>query len=46
VYELHPPHLINAATLHCEVQKPQMRVNTTLAFNVNYKIAITCIKLR
>jgi len=22
-----------------------MHVNTTLAFNVNYKIAVTCIKL-
>jgi len=28
-----------------KVEKPKMRVNTTSAFNVNYKIAVTCIKL-
>jgi len=42
---MNPPHLINAATLPCESQKPKMHVNTTSAFNVNYKIAIACIKL-
>jgi len=29
-----------------KVEKPKMYVNTTSAFNVNYKIAVTCIKLR
>jgi len=43
--ELHPPHLIDVATLPCESQKPKMHVNTTSAFNVNYKIAVTCIRL-
>jgi len=28
-----------------KVEKPKMHVNTTLAFNVNYKIVVTCIKL-
>jgi len=28
-----------------EVKKPKMRVNATSAFNVNYKIAVTFIKL-
>jgi len=28
-----------------KVEKPKMYVNTTLAFNVNYRIAVTCIKL-
>jgi len=28
-----------------KVEKPKMHVNTTSAFNVNYKIAVTCIKL-
>jgi len=28
-----------------EVEKPKMHVNTTSAFNVNYKVAVTCIKL-
>jgi len=28
-----------------KVEKPKVHVNTTLAFNVNYKIAVTCIKL-
>jgi len=41
-YELHPPDLINVATLPCESQKPKMHVNTNSAFNVNYKIAVTC----
>jgi len=27
------------------VEKPKVHVNTTPAFNVNYKIAVTCIKL-
>jgi len=40
-YELHPPHLINTATLPRESRKPKMHVNTTSAFNVNYKIAVT-----
>jgi len=40
-YELNSPHLINAATVPCENQKPKMHVNTTSAFNVNYKIAVT-----
>jgi len=26
-------------------EKPKMHVNTTSAFNVNYKIAVTCIEL-
>jgi len=44
-YELYPPHLISAATLPCESQKPKMHVNRTSGFNVNYIIAVTCIKL-
>jgi len=28
-----------------KVETPKMHVNTTSAFNVNYKIAVTCIKL-
>jgi len=28
-----------------KVEKPKMHVNTTSAFNVNYKIAVTCAKL-
>jgi len=28
-----------------KVEKPKMHVNTTSAFNVNYKIAVTCTKL-
>jgi len=28
-----------------KVEKPKMHVNTTSAFDVNYKIAVTCIKL-
>ena len=28
-----------------KVETPKMHVNTTSAFNVNYNIAITCIKL-
>jgi len=45
-YELHPPHLISVL-LHylVKVEKPKMHVNTTSAFNVNYKIAVTCINL-
>jgi len=39
-YELHPLHLITAATLSCESRKPKMCVNITSAFNANYKIAV------
>jgi len=28
-----------------KVEKPKMHVNTTSAFHVSYKIAVTCIKL-
>jgi len=28
-----------------KVKTPKMHVNTTSVFNVNYKIAVTCIKL-
>jgi len=28
-----------------KVEKPKMHVNPNSAFNVNYKIAVTCIKL-
>jgi len=28
-----------------KVEKPKMHVNTTSAFNVNYKIVVKCIKL-
>jgi len=28
-----------------KVEKPKMHVNTTSALNVNYKAAVTCIKL-
>jgi len=38
------PHLLSAATLPRESQKTE-HVNTTSAFNVNYIIAVTCIKL-
>jgi len=51
-YELHPPHLINDDTLPCDsqhylvtVKTPNMHVNTTSAYNANYKNAVTCIKL-
>jgi len=27
-----------------KVETPKMHVNTTSAFNANYKIAVTCIK--
>jgi len=44
-YEFHPP--IQLMLLHylVKVEKPKMYVNTTSAFNVNYNIAVTCIKL-
>jgi len=29
-----------------KVETPKMHMNTTLAFNVNHIIAVTCIKLR
>jgi len=47
-HEIHPPRLINAATLPCESRKTENTyevMNTTSSFNVNYKIAVTCIKL-
>jgi len=28
-----------------KVEKPKMHVNATLAFNVKYKIAVTCLNL-
>jgi len=40
--ELHPPHLINVATLPYESLKTK---NATSSFNVNYKIAVTRTKL-
>jgi len=38
-------HLTQLLLLHylVKVDKPKMHVNTTSAFNVNYKIAVTCI---
>jgi len=36
-YELHLPHLINAATLPCESRKPKMDVNTTSALMITTK---------
>ena len=44
-YELHTPDLINAATLPCESWKPKMHVDTTSAFNINYRITVACITL-
>jgi len=40
-------HLTSLMLLHylVKVEKLKMHVNTPSAFNVNYKIAITCIKL-
>jgi len=40
-------HLAQLMLLHYLVkfEKPKMQVNTTSAFNVNYKITVTCIKL-
>jgi len=40
-------HLTELMLLHylVKVEKPKMHVNTTSAVNVNYKIAVTCIKL-
>jgi len=39
-------HLTWLLLLHylVKVETPKMHVNTTSAFNVNYKIAVTCIK--
>jgi len=39
-YELHPHRLINGATLPCESRTPKMHVNTTLAYNFNYKLLL------
>jgi len=44
-YELYSPNLISVATLPCESRKTKTHVNATSAFNVNYKIAVTCNKL-
>jgi len=40
-------HLTQLMFLHylVKLQTQEMHVNTTSAFNVNYKIAVTCIKL-
>ena len=43
--EIHPPHLINVAILPCESRNTENACKTA-AFNVNYKIAVTCTKLR
>jgi len=40
MYELHPPHLLQYLV---KVKKTEMHVNTTSAFNVNYKIAVNYI---
>jgi len=40
-------HLTLLMLLHylVKVEKPKMHVNTISAYNVNYKIAVTCITL-
>jgi len=40
-------HITTLMLLHylVKVEKPKMNVDTTSAFNVKYKIAVTCIKL-
>jgi len=40
-------HLTQLIMLHylVKVETPKMHVNTTSAYNVNFKIAVTCIKL-
>jgi len=40
-------HIAYLMFLHylVKVETPEMHVNTTSAFNVNYIIAVTCIKL-
>jgi len=40
-------HLTYTVLLHylVKVKKPKMYANTSSAFNVNYKITVTCIKL-
>jgi len=42
-YELHPPHLLHYLV---NVETSKIHVNTTSAFNVDCKIAVTCIKIR
>jgi len=41
-------HITRLMLLHylVKVKTPKMHVNTNSAFNVNYKIAIKCIKLQ
>ena len=45
LYEFHLPHLIMLLHYLVKFETPKMHVNTNSAFNVNYKIPVTCTKL-